>query len=76
MISQNTQAALDRYVNHRIAPGSFLTAVLAGDLFDAVSRADSESLVALPDIVKFIYNKLPGHAWGSREQVAEWLNAE
>lgn len=35
-IPEHTKAALDRYVNDRIPPGGFLTAVLTNDLTGAV----------------------------------------
>lgn len=73
MIPAYTKAALDRYINHRLAPGSFLTCVLSNDLFGAVGQADSENAVALADIVKHIYNEVPSNAWGSRDAVRNWL---
>lgn len=76
MIPEHTQAGLDRYINHRIRPGSFLVAVLSNDLFEAVSRADLENQAALADIVKYIYNKLPSGSHGSIERVDAWLNNE
>ena len=73
MIPEHTQAALDRYVNHRIAPGGFLTKVLCNDLFGAVGQADSANRAALPEIVVYIYNELPANCWGSQEIVWRWL---
>lgn len=69
-----TMAALLRYVNKGYMPGDFLTAVLTNDLFDAVGRADVDNIVALPEIVKFVYNEVPGNAWGSKETVREYSN--
>ena len=76
MIPAHTKAALDRYVQHKILPGQFLMSVLSNDLFGAVSRADSENLAALPDIVKFIYNELPSGCWGSRAIVYRFVEGE
>lgn len=76
MIPAHTQADLDRYVQHKILPGQFLISVLSNDLFGAVSRADSENLAALPDIVKYIYNELPSGCWGSREQIRSFVQGE
>jgi len=73
MISQHTQAALDRYVQEKILPGGFLMAVLTNDLFGAVSRADSDNLAALPDICRYIYNELPSGCWGSRDIVYQYI---
>jgi hypothetical protein len=69
-----TMAALLRYVNKGYMPGHFLTAVLTNDLFGAVGRADVDNIVALPEIVKFVYNEVPSNAWGSKETVQEYSN--
>lgn len=74
MIPAHTKAALDRYVNDRILPGGFLTAVLTNDLFGAVGYADSTNLAALPDIVRYVYNELPSGCWGSRDVMWKWIN--
>ncbi len=76
MIPTHTQAALDRYVKHKIIPGGFLMAVLSNDLFGAVAQADSENLAALPEIVKYIYNNCPSNAWGSKDQVWAYVREE
>ena len=73
MIPERTIASLDRYVNHKILPGAFLTAVLSNDLFQAVGRADRENLAALPEIVQYIYNELPGLAHGSEKAVYKFV---
>jgi hypothetical protein len=75
MIPEHTQAALNRYVEHKIIPGGFLMAVLSNDLFGAVAQADSENLAALPEIVKYIYNNIPSNAWGTREQVWQYVES-
>ena len=71
-IPVNIVAGLDRYVHHGLDTGGFLHAVLCNDLFGAVARADSESLLALPEIVRYIFNDLPNGCWGSEEKVAAW----
>jgi len=68
-----TQMALRLYVEEGRLPGSFLTAVLCNDLFRAVDHADEQNAAALPSLVKFIYNQLPGPAWGSAQRMREYL---
>lgn len=75
-IPEHTKQSLAIYVVDRIAPGGFLTAVLENDLFLAVSRADSQNIECLPDIVKFIYNRCPMGCHGSKEAVDYWLSSE
>jgi len=76
MISNNTKESLERYVNHRIQPGGFLTAVLSNDLFGAVTRADRENKLALSEICQYIYNEVPSNAWGSSDAVHNYLKGQ
>jgi hypothetical protein len=73
LIPEHNRGAMERYVEDRCQPGSFLTAVLSNDLVGAVSCADSMNTVHLVDVVKWVYNELPGLCWGSREKVRKWL---
>lgn len=76
VIPELTRGALTRYVEKRIATGSFLYAVLTNNLFDAIAQADESNVNALRAIVRYIYNELPGGCWGSVETVNEWLGGE
>lgn len=76
MISEHIKDALDRYVNHGIIPGGFLTRVLSNDLFGAIAQADSENKKALADICAYIYNELPSGAWGSKQIVVDYANSK
>ena len=72
-IPEHTQGSIERYVLNRYAPGGFLTAVLANDLFGATGRADDQNIVALKDICAWIYNRAPTDCWGSYEIVKRYL---
>jgi len=63
---------LIRFLDRGIEPGSFLTAVLENDLLGAIKHGDAEAIAGLPHIVKFLWNKCPGNAWGSPETVRAW----
>jgi hypothetical protein len=71
-IPGHTQSAMESYVERKLYPGSFLTAVLSNNLVNAVSKADSSNLAALPLIVKFMYNRMPAACWGSEEKIHNW----
>lgn len=64
---------LKAYVYNHYKPSHWLTAVLANDLFEVVTRSDREHLAILPVIVKFIYNRLPVFCWGSSAAVSNHL---
>jgi hypothetical protein len=72
-VGTETVGALQRYVIHHIEPGGFLYHVLCGDLFGAVSRADSQNRSRLADIAHFIHNELPPRSYGSTGAVNQWL---
>lgn len=71
-IPAHTQDALNRYINDRIIPGGFLTAVLSNNLMSAFSKADESNKHALELICKYVYNHLPSRSWGSLEAIHKW----
>ncbi len=73
IIPQRILDGLSRYIKDHIPTGQFLHAVLTNDLTEAVGRADDECTLALPAIVKWLYNEAPATCWGSPEKVKQWL---
>jgi hypothetical protein len=63
---------LENYLMRGYEPGGFTTAVLAGDLFGAVARADHWNKQAIAEIVTAVLNTCPAHAVGSYEAVEAW----
>lgn len=72
-IREDLYGALERYLNHGIMPGSFLTAVLENNLSEAFGRADICNEANMKNIVGYIYNNIPSYAWGSKEKVKQYL---
>jgi hypothetical protein len=71
-IPQYTLDSINRWVCKGIYPGGFLCAVLTNDLMGAVGRADQTNIAVLVDIVRYVYNWIPGECWGSKEKMAAW----
>ena len=69
MTLQDAMESIDRYVEHGIPCGGFLTSVLENDLMGAMSRADESSRQNLHAICQYVYNDIPGNVHGSRERV-------
>ena len=67
---------LEHYLMRGFAPGGFITAVLANDLFGAVARADLWNKPAIVEIVEEVLRTCPAHAIGSYEAVEAWLKDE
>jgi len=69
------EGSLDRYLNHGIMPGGFLTAVLENNLSESFARADRTNSMLVKDIVQFLYNRFPMGAWGNPERVKNWAES-
>lgn len=69
----STKSDIDRYVAVGCPPGDFLHAVLSNDLKESFARADEYNRDNLFSIVRYLYNEVPGLAWGSPEKVKLWL---
>ena len=75
-VPAHTLGSLQRYIEQRIAPGAFLTAVLGNDLKRAFGSADEWNRQAMHDIVFYLYNYAPSACWGSYDKVTQWLHPE
>ena len=73
-VPQHTLEALDRYWKYGYAPGSFLTTLLTGNVFDAIGRADNWNKEALGHIVYYIIHYAPRGSYGSPALVQDWIN--
>jgi hypothetical protein len=74
-IPAHTHEALVGYILDGDDPGAgFLERVLFNDLKGAVTQADHENFIALPHIVKWLYNYAPGACWGSEPKVERWID--
>jgi hypothetical protein len=65
--------AVQRYIEHGIPPGDFLTALFNNDLKEAFRRADAENTAAMREWVIFMVNEMPADAQGSPEKVWAWI---
>lgn len=72
-LPEHMREGMKRYIEHGIAPGSFLTAILCNDFMAAASRADQHNLQALGDYAMFLYNEAPAGCHSSESNFKEWL---
>ncbi len=75
-LPSNLQDGLRMYVEHGIEPGGFLCSVIENDLEQAIAYADPGSLLALPDVVRWLHNYVSGGIWRSRENRLAWQRAK
>ena len=66
------QAGLERYVEHGVMPGGFMSAVLRNDMKNAFRYADDENAQNMANIMQWIECNLPIRCWGSASRVAVW----
>jgi hypothetical protein len=71
-VPQDIIDSLNRWRDHGIQPGGFLTAVLRNDLKGAVNRADENNMHIIPDIVFVLYNDYPSAMSGYEEVMRDW----
>lgn len=71
-IPDSLKGALQRYAEHGIMPGGFLTSFLSNDLLGAVGRADDQNIYLFREITAYLYVALPCEAWGSPDAVENW----
>jgi len=68
--------SVNLYLVHKILPGSFVRSVLGNDLSGSFMYADTESRENLFEFVKYIFNEVPGGAWGSYKIVQDYLESK
>lgn len=73
LFHEHTQESLERYFVHGLPPGGFVEAVLAGELYRAVAKADPWNKKTLAAIVTWIAVNAPPNSYGSYDVVEAWL---
>ena len=59
-IPENIKAGIVNYVEYNLPPGGFMTAMIQGNLFEAVRRADLASRRAIPLVALWLEQNCPG----------------
>lgn len=75
-IPDRMMPGIRRYIEEKIPPGDFLTAVIQNDLSEACGRADDENMRNLPAYAAYFYNNAPMSCWGSKEKMKAWLESK
>ena len=73
---QKMVPAIKRYVENRIEPGHFLTALFSNDLMRTFARADETNGSLIREWVVWMWNDMPPNMVGSKEYVKAWLANE
>lgn len=70
-IPELTKEGIKRYVEHRCIPGGFLSALICGDLYAAVRRADADNQRNIVLIARWFDSYFP-HLTG-KENFLDWI---
>lgn len=73
LLPNHIRNAVRLYIEHGIAPGGFLQAVICNDLRMAYITADTTNRSRLSDIVKFFFEVAPASCWGSFDTMVDWI---
>lgn len=63
------------YICHGDCTGGFMWALMSGDLFKAVQKADDTNRLQLIQLVEWVYSHAPVGCYGSEEKVHLWIEA-
>ena len=69
---ESHKATIDRYLEHGVDPGSGIGAILENDLGAVMRRVDNETLMLMPELLRYLQSRGVPEAWGSAEKVREW----
>lgn len=73
MIPAHMVDGMVRYIVNGVPPGGFLRALLGNDFMGAMRKADDVNIHALPMYARFLMNGAPIGAYGSPENVKDWI---
>ncbi len=72
-IPKRMMSSINRYIEHKVPMGSFLTAVFSNDLMNTAFKADDENITLIFAYVNWIFNHAPAGCYGSPENVKQWI---
>lgn len=74
-IKESLRTGLHNYLIHNLHPGSFLTSIIANDLYGAVHSADpTQTIEIIRAVAALLNNEAPADCWGSHEAIARWCS--
>lgn len=66
---------LNRWIEKKSEPESFLSSIIDNDLKRAVETADYINIHLIPTYVFWLFNHAPAGSWGYSGAVQEWLDS-
>lgn len=72
-LPEHIRQAAKLYIEKKVKPGSFLSAVISNKLVESFAQADDINRSRLFDIAGFFYDEAPSRCWGSEEKMKLWI---
>ncbi len=76
VIPKHMIPSLVRYMLWGIRPGEFLTALLQGNFFECLKKADDLNKHALYEYGSFLYRAAPPDCFGTPDKVRAWITQQ
>lgn len=73
IITDGMMGSIQDYIENRVRPGGFLSAIICNDLKKAVMFANDINIKNIPAFVEYFYNNAPTNYWGSDLKMNHWL---
>ena len=73
-VPEHTRESIKQWIEHGVDAGSFINALMANDLFLAISKADDRNKTSFTSIVSWIWNYAPAACYGSYDICQSWAD--
>lgn len=73
-VPPHMQEGVINYLENGVHPGGFLSELLQGKI-SAFFHADATNRACMQSWVDFLYQDMPGLAWGTEDRFNQWLEA-
>ena len=67
-------SAIENYLFYGFRPGSFVTSVLANDLYRSAAKADWNNKQIIAELECTVFHNMPEQSFGSYQTVENWIN--
>jgi hypothetical protein len=72
LVPEHMRTGVELWIEDGVLTGGFLSALVYNDFHGAIKHADMQSLPALIDLCRFIWNYAPTECWGNIDRVTKW----
>lgn len=71
-LPRSLHSGITLYIDKGVLPGDFLQALISGDLFEAIQRADAENALHIVEIARWFWAHAPALCFGKPAHMRRW----